>query len=101
MKMSEDELTLLCGHMGHSLNIHVDHYTLQTDMLIKTKVAKILAAVMQGNIEKKDSRTEIDDVSVQEIDVIDQGMIIIVKIEVSSIFGDIANTMRQYLRFRL
>jgi len=43
--MNGDELKLLADHMGHSLEIHANIYRLQSSLLERTKVARILTAV--------------------------------------------------------
>jgi len=45
--MEGDELKMLADHMGHDLQIHTTHYRLQTDILERTKVAKLLMRVEQ------------------------------------------------------
>ena len=46
--MNQSELQLLADHMGHNLAIHTDHYRLQTSLLEKSKVARLLMAVENG-----------------------------------------------------
>jgi hypothetical protein len=50
MDMSEDELKLLADHMGHSISIHTEVYRLQTSILERTKVARALVALEDGNL---------------------------------------------------
>lgn len=49
--MTDNELKLLADHMGHSLQIHTDVYRLQSSLLEKAKVAKLLIAVENGSSE--------------------------------------------------
>lgn len=71
--MTSAEVTLLAKHMGHDLNIHVDHYALQLDVLERTKVAKVLTAAYIGNMSKLPELTELKEVTVKEEMVIDKG----------------------------
>jgi len=48
--MSGAELKMVADHMGHSINIHTDVYRLQSSILEKTKVARVLIAMENGNI---------------------------------------------------
>lgn len=50
--MSASELSLLTKHMGHDLNIHVDHYSLPTNLPERSKVSRVLSAVNDGHIAK-------------------------------------------------
>lgn len=50
--MSETETRLLAQHMGHDFNIHVSHYAMQTNLLERAKVAKVLVAIETGNLSK-------------------------------------------------
>lgn len=59
--MDNRELALLADHMGHSVNIHTDVYKLQSSLLERTKVAKLLCAVESGTVSKYKESTEIDD----------------------------------------
>jgi hypothetical protein len=49
--MTEAELKMVADHMGHSLNVHTDIYRLQSCLLEKTKVARVLIAMENGNID--------------------------------------------------
>ena len=59
--------------MGHDLNIHIDHYAMQTDLLERTKVAKVLSAIHNGSLKKPDKLTQLSDLHIKEEDVFDQG----------------------------
>ncbi|KAJ8317221.1 hypothetical protein KUTeg_005125, partial [Tegillarca granosa] len=52
LDMNKDELQLLADHMGHSLEIHTNIYKLQTSVLERTKVARLLLAMEKGNLNK-------------------------------------------------
>lgn len=69
--MTGAELRLLANHMGHSVNIHADHYALQSNLLERTKVARVLAALENGNLHKMKERTDIEEVHVQDSDVLE------------------------------
>lgn len=49
--MTDSELKLVADHMGHNLNIHTDVYRLQSSLLEKTKVARVLIAMENGCVE--------------------------------------------------
>ncbi|XP_053391704.1 uncharacterized protein LOC128554446 [Mercenaria mercenaria] len=50
MDMSGDELKLVADHMGHSLKIHTNIYKTQNSILERTKVAKALIAMENGEL---------------------------------------------------
>ncbi|XP_053380135.1 uncharacterized protein LOC128548751 [Mercenaria mercenaria] len=50
MDMNPEELKMLADHMGHSLHIHTDVYRLQSSVLERTKVARLLLAVEDGQV---------------------------------------------------
>ncbi|XP_053388365.1 uncharacterized protein LOC123554731, partial [Mercenaria mercenaria] len=50
MDMSGDELKLVADHMGHSLEIHTNIYKTQNSILERTKVAKALIAMENGEL---------------------------------------------------
>lgn len=52
LDMSGDELKMVADHMGHSVSIHTDVYRLQTSLLEKTKVARALIALENGQLSK-------------------------------------------------
>ena len=52
MDMTGDELKLVTDHMGHSEVIHTNVYKLQSSLLERTKVAKVLMALEDGNLGK-------------------------------------------------
>lgn len=58
--MTETETRMLAAHMGHSYNIHIKHYALQTELFEKTKVAKVLTAVHNGSIGKQMEPTDVN-----------------------------------------
>lgn len=68
--MNSSELRSLADHMGHDLNIHLNHYALQTNIIERTKVAKVLSAVSNGNWTKCINSRELDEVVIQDRDII-------------------------------
>ena len=52
LDMTGDELKMVADHMGHSVTVHTDVYRLQTSVLEKTKVARALIALENGNLGK-------------------------------------------------
>lgn len=50
--MTESELATVADHLGHDVKIHTDVYRLQSSLLEKTKVAKVLIALDNGGIAK-------------------------------------------------
>ena len=54
--MTESELKMVADHMGHNLNVHTDIYRLQSSLLEKTKVARVLIATENGQINKLQGR---------------------------------------------
>ena len=68
--MSAEETKMLAGHMGHSLNIHVNHYSAQLSILERTKVARILTAVQNGSMKCLNTPTDLSKVQVDDKDVV-------------------------------
>ena len=50
--MNDSELKMLADHMGHNINIHTDVYRLQSSIIERAKVASVLIAMENGNINK-------------------------------------------------
>ena len=50
--MTDEETKMLASHMGHSLNIHMDHYRCHLSIIERTKVARILCAVANGTLNR-------------------------------------------------
>ena len=50
--MTVSELKMIADHMGHNLNVHTDVYRLQSSLLEKTKVARVLIAMENGHLNK-------------------------------------------------
>ena len=71
--MTDEETKILAGHMGHSLNIHLDHYACQLSIIERTKVARILCAVENGTLNRFEVRTKLEDVIVDDADLLNQG----------------------------
>ena len=57
LDMTGDELKMVADHMGHSVSIHTDVYRLQSSLLEKTKVARALIALENGQMHKFSGRT--------------------------------------------
>ena len=55
--MTDSELKLVADHMGHNLNVHTDVYRLQSSLLEKTKVARVLIAMENGCVDKFRGKT--------------------------------------------
>ena len=60
LDMSPGDLKFVADHMGHDLNIHSNIYSLQTSLVERAKVARVLVAVDNGNLHKLESLTDID-----------------------------------------
>ena len=54
--MTDSELKLVADHMGHNMNIHADVYRLQSSLLEKTKVARVLIAMENGCVDQFQGR---------------------------------------------
>ena len=52
LDMNREELRMVADHLGHNIDIHTDVYHLQSSLLEKTKVAKVLIAMENGAIGK-------------------------------------------------
>lgn len=66
LNMTNDELKMLADHMGHNINIHTDIYRLQTSLIEKTKVAKLLLASENGGVARFAGKS-LDSISLEEI----------------------------------
>lgn len=51
LDMSEAEIRWMADHLGHSMEVHKKHYRLSEGTVEVTKVAKILMACEQGNLQ--------------------------------------------------
>lgn len=56
LDMTGAELKMVADHMGLNVNIHTDVYHLQNSIIEKTKVARVLMAMENGNISKYQGR---------------------------------------------
>lgn len=63
--MSGTELRLLADHMGHDVNIHINHYAMQANLLERSKVARVLCAINNGHLTKFTHTKELDTVDIQ------------------------------------
>lgn len=50
--MNQSELQMIADHLGHDLHIHTNVYRLQSNLVERSKVAKILHAVDSGAVSK-------------------------------------------------
>ena len=57
--MKPDELALMADHMEHSMNIHLDICRLRSCLLERSKVAKVLCAMENGNLHRSRSRRHV------------------------------------------
>lgn len=69
--MSDAESRLLAQHMGHDYNIHLKHYAKQTNLLERSKVAKVLSAISTGALTLPNETTDIDSLKPNELNVTD------------------------------
>lgn len=65
--MTDSELKMVADHMGHSVNIHMDVYALQSPLLERTKIANLLCAMEQGQLAKLKNKTDKTDVHSQGV----------------------------------
>lgn len=73
LNMNSNELRLLADHMGHDLNIHMNHYSLQSNLLERAKVGRVLAAIENGKLHKLNSSTNISEITVEDKDLWEEG----------------------------
>lgn len=71
LKMDKSETQLLAQHMGHDYNIHLKHYAMQTSLIERSKVAKILSAVACGKVKRPSAPVSIDNMQTADDDVFD------------------------------
>ena len=62
MDMKSSELRMVAEHMGHNINIHTDIYRLQTYLLEKTKLVRVLIALENDTVGKFD-RCNLQDIN--------------------------------------
>lgn len=65
--MQTNEVRMLADHMGHDLNIHSNIYSLQSSVVERAKVAKILLAVEAGKLHKMNETTDLDTITAPEV----------------------------------
>lgn len=75
MNMSQSELRTLADHMGHDLNIHVNHYALQTELMERSKVAKVLTALFHGNLATPSDSVDLNTLAVNDNTLYGQGLL--------------------------
>ena len=56
LDMTGNELQMIADHMGHSVAVHTDIYRMQSSMLERTKVARALVALENGQLGKFSGR---------------------------------------------
>lgn len=56
---------MVADHMGHSVNIHTSVYKLQQNLIERSKVAKILSALEDGDLNVK----QVEPVALECVDV--------------------------------
>jgi len=66
LDMRRHELSLLCRHMGHSLQVHEDFYRMPSHTLELAKVSKLLIAVVKGDLTQLTGKT-LDDLNIADI----------------------------------
>lgn len=66
--MKPNELKLVADHMGHNLDIHTNIYKMQSSILEKSKVARVLLAVENGMLNKWKGQT-LDQISIDGMEV--------------------------------
>lgn len=64
--MDPAESRLLASHMGHDYNIHLRHYAMQTDILERSRVAKVLSAISIRAISRPDKEISIHDITFKD-----------------------------------
>ena len=66
--MTSPELKMLADHMGHNIDVHTDVYRLQSSILEKTKVARVLIAMENGNVHRFQGK-RLEDISINGLKV--------------------------------
>ncbi|XP_052261565.1 uncharacterized protein LOC127865682 [Dreissena polymorpha] len=66
LDMTGAELKMVADHMGHNINIHTDVYRLQSSILEKTKVARVLIATENGSISRYQGKN-LQEISLEDI----------------------------------
>ena len=61
--MTAPELKMVADHMGHNIDVHTDVYRLQSSILEKTKVARVLIAVENGSVNRFQGK-QLQDISI-------------------------------------
>jgi len=62
LKLPDNEIRMVADHMGHELNIHTSIYRLQSSLIERAKVARILTAAQKGNIHRFDATTDLNSI---------------------------------------
>jgi hypothetical protein len=58
---------MVADHMGHDLNIHTNIYRLQSSLVERGKVARILLAADSGQLHKFDATQDLDGIDLDKI----------------------------------
>ncbi|XP_074661297.1 uncharacterized protein LOC141913965 [Tubulanus polymorphus] len=66
LDMKSEELKMLCDHMGHDANIHINHYRLQSSIIEKSKVARLLIAIENGQLKSFRGKT-LDEIQIDSL----------------------------------
>lgn len=57
---------MIADHMGHDLNIHTNIYRLQSSLLERSKVARILMAADSGTLHRFEKSTDLNSVELPD-----------------------------------
>lgn len=63
MDVTPNELGWIAKHLGHSINIHKNHYQVMTSTIEKAKIAKLLILADRGEVAKYSGKT-LDDIEI-------------------------------------
>lgn len=80
--MSAAEMRALTKHMGHEYNIHINHYSLQSNLLERSKVSRVLTALSTGRLHRFEENKELSDIIVDDNDMED-GMSVLANTQAS------------------
>ena len=61
--MTEGELKMVADHMGHNLDIHTNIYKMQSSVIEKSKVARVLIALENGMVNRWKGQ-RLDDINI-------------------------------------
>ena len=72
--MPDHELKMVADHMGHDLNIHTSVYRLQSSLIERGKVARILLAADSGSLPRFDETKDLECINIDDIPVYEEGL---------------------------